>query len=90
MGALIYARRLGPHFSEGARLLWLSMEHRDYTQEDLRQLIGKSKGVIGRWLRGDQRPDGESRGLLFELLKIKPQAWDSVPQKAFSIERGEA
>lgn len=87
MGSLLYSRRqLGERFSEGARLLWIAMRKHGLSQESLRRDLGRARGVIGHWLRGDRLPDGASRGRLFERFAIKPQAWEQKPTKPFSIE----
>lgn len=87
MAALLYSRReLGKRFSEGARLLWVAMRREGLTQEALRKDMGRARGVVGHWLRGDRRPDGASRGKLFERFEIKPQAWEEDPKKPFSLE----
>lgn len=84
---LLYSRRqLGERFSEGARLLWIAMRRDRLSQETLRTELGRARGVIGHWLRGDRLPDGASRGKLFERFGIKPQAWEQKPKKPFSIE----
>lgn len=87
MGNLLYSRReLGERFSEGARLLWVAMRRHELSQEALRTELGRARGVVGHWLRGERLPDGTSRGKLFERFGIKPQAWEQKPTKPFSLD----
>jgi len=87
MGLLIYVRGpLGPNFSEGSRLLFLAAKRAGLTQEALRARLGRSKGVVGDWLRGKSKPDGESRGRIYEKFGIKPHLFDQKPTKPFSLE----
>lgn len=86
MLARIFVYRLGPYVSEGSRLLWLAMGRNGLSQERTRSELGVSKGMVGRWLRGDQRPGGRARGLLHDRWRIKPSLWDVPPRKPFSLE----
>lgn len=86
MHALAYVLKIGPRFSEGARLLWLRMTRERLTQESLRTELRLSKGVLSTWLHGTRLPDGPCRGQLFVRFGIPPQAWEEKPAKPFSIE----
>lgn len=85
MATRVYTDTLGDKFSEGARLLWLAMRRSQLSQEQLRLELQLARGVIGRWLRGERRPDGKSRGTLFERFEISPTAWDSPPSEPFTL-----
>ena len=41
-------------------------------QEDLAKALGKSKGVISHWERGDNRPDADTLFDICELLEVDP------------------
>lgn len=86
MGRLVYVNRQGPHLSEGSRLLWLAMLRAGLSQEALRLEMGRAKGSVGDWLRGDGRPRTSARVWLHERFRIPLAAWDKPPVKPFKFE----
>ena len=80
---------LGEHFNEGARRLWLAMAKRHETAEDVTRKLGVARGMVGRWLYGDRRPDRLSTQKLVEKYRIPATAWDSPPEVAFEIPENE-
>lgn len=92
MAGKTHRQSLGDHFSEGARVLWVSMGREKLSQEGLRRRLNEhrdadrpmARGVINRWLYGDRKPDGEGRGMLFKSLGIDPSLWECEPRKPFA------
>jgi transcriptional regulator with XRE-family HTH domain len=76
MAGLLYVRRSGAHYSEGARLLWHELTLSKLSQAALQRELKLSQGAIGRWLRGDRLPDELARAKLFARFGINPSAWD--------------
>jgi transcriptional regulator with XRE-family HTH domain len=78
MAGLLYVRRSGAHYSEGARLLWHELTLAKLSQAALQRELKLSQGAIGRWLRGDRLPDELARAKLFARFGINPSAWDQA------------
>lgn len=82
--AMLYRRRLGKKFSEGARLVWIKLKRRKWTQAELaRQLGGRDRGTVSHWLYGDTRPDLDALLLFKSVLKIPVEAWAKPPTEPF-------
>lgn len=91
MGPRVFSSsELGSKFSEGARLLWLALLRSDTSQEGLRSAVGCTKGVVGRWLKGERRPDELRRRAIFKRFGVPPSLWDVPPRKSFSIPKSSA
>lgn len=76
---------LGPRFSEGARLLWEAMEHRGWTQGQLRKELGVTTGRVSRWLYGDLRPPLTVAVSISKKLHIPEEAWMQSPSVDFVV-----
>lgn len=76
---------LGENFNEGARRLWVTMLKRGESAEDVTRSLGVARGMVGRWLYGDRRPDRSSTQRLVEKYRIPASAWDEEPTEAFAI-----
>lgn len=92
---------LGPYFSEGARLAWLALDKRGWSQADLqRRLKGRARpdgtslplrpGVVSRWLYGDRRPSTDALVQLEHVLGVPVTAWLRPPLRKFSPPHAEA
>lgn len=81
----VFTTRLGPQFSEGSRLLCIKMKAQKLSQASLCERLERGQGVVGRWMRGDRRPDAPSRLLLEKLLGISPASWDARPTRPFKF-----
>ncbi len=57
----------------GRRLLLKRLESK--TQADLARELGIKRSALCRWVKGDRRPDGDTRLLLEEKIKIPCNAW---------------
>lgn len=90
MGALIYVHRRGAYLSEGSRLLCLRMRRANLSQADLRASLQLSAGQVGRWLRGERRPQAHWRRALLARFGIPVDAWMQKPTKRFSLEEDAA
>jgi transcriptional regulator with XRE-family HTH domain len=88
-GARIVVSKFGPYVSEGSRLLWVAVRRKGLTLDALRVELGVGAGMLGRWLRGEQRPGGKGRAILHARFRIGPSTWDVPPSKAFSLEKTE-
>lgn len=83
MGIVSTRTELGPHFSEGARLLWVFMESRGMSQGALMRLLGTKAGVIPRWLYGVTRPGLDWAMKVRDALGIAPEEWTRDPTAPF-------
>lgn len=86
MSVRIVVTKLGPVVSEGSRLLWLSLHRRELTLTAASTALHCTRQLVGRWLRGEQRPGGVARASLFDHFGIQPNAWDRPPSRDFSLE----
>ena len=80
-----YRTRFGPHFSEGARLLWTRMARDSMSREALCAKVGCAKGSLLRWMYGDRLPARVEAGKIERALGIPPDAWDRKPSRAFDL-----
>lgn len=81
---------LGPKFTEGARLLWLTSGRMGHTQEDIRRTVGCSRGLVHRWLFGDKGIDLAYAFRVEDVYGIPARAWLSKPARRFSLPRPRA
>lgn len=83
-------RDLGDQFNEGARLLWLALRERDWSQWELcKHLTGRDgetlgPGIVCRWLYGDRRPSLRMAVELRDLLGIAIETWHAEPSEPFT------
>lgn len=75
---------LGPHFSEGARLLWLALERLGLNQTEAEARARSAKGSINRLLYGERRPGLDMALRLEEAFGIPPGAWNEPPSEPFA------
>lgn len=47
-------------------------EIKGLTQDELGNLLNKSKGVISKWEKGENKPDADTMGKLCDILNITP------------------
>jgi transcriptional regulator with XRE-family HTH domain len=86
---------LGDQFNEGARLLWLALKEREWSQWELRKhLTGRddeplSPGVVSRWLYGDRRPSLRMAIQIRDLLEVPIEAWHADATEVFTPPAGE-
>jgi hypothetical protein len=73
---LNHRTKLGPKFSEGARLLWLQLEALNITAADVQREIKASSGSASCWLYGDKRPGRTFAQRLEEKFGVPVSAWD--------------
>ena len=76
---------LGEQFSEGARLLWLAMEERGWSQAQLAKSIAAQPGVVPRWLYGDRKPSWDWAATLRDSFGISLDAWTVAPTQPFRL-----
>jgi transcriptional regulator with XRE-family HTH domain len=79
----LHRTRLGSKFSEGARLLWQTMEARGWTQVELAAELEVDSGLVSRWLYGERVPGREMALRIEEKLGIDPKFWGQKPTIAF-------
>jgi hypothetical protein len=75
---------LGPHFSEGARQLWLRMAERGWEQPRLSAEVEAGPGTINKILYGDRRVGARLSVRFEEVLGIRPRAFLELPLKEFA------
>lgn len=82
---MLHRTKLGPLFSEAARLLWLELDVREMRQCDAERLIGTRPGTLCRWLYGDKLP-GLSSAIVVErhFPTVLPRLWRVEPAQPFS------
>jgi transcriptional regulator with XRE-family HTH domain len=81
---------LGLNFSEGARLLWLKMQRKGWSQTDLAGKLETSSGVVCRWLYGDRRPTLEFALVIQRVLGIAAGLWHAKPVTKFVLPANDA
>ena len=88
---LLHKVRLGRHFSEGARRLWLFLAEREWSQGDLAREIATAKdgrgdysALVNRWLYGGRRPSLEHALLLKKIAGIDPSLWTELSAEPFT------
>ena len=74
---------LGSQFSEGARLLWVAMESRGWSQGQLTKAVAARPGVVPRWLYGDTKPSWDWAKKISGLFGIALEAWTLEPTAPF-------
>ena len=90
MGVWKIRTTLGEQFNEGARLLWLALDERGWSQGDLRRKLTSKDdkmlrpGAISRWLFGDHRPSLPLAIQLRDLIGIPVEAWNEEPSQSFT------
>ena len=81
-------RTVGGHFSEGSRLLWVSMEQTGLTQARLAERLEVDTGRLSRWLWGTRRPGLASALRIQDLLNIPATSWGQAPRAGITLPRG--
>lgn len=76
---------LGPHFSEGARLLWVALLERRDSQQEIANEIGCLKPTLNKWLYGMRRPGTSWRIAIRRKFKVPLLAWDAKPKKPLTL-----
>lgn len=74
---------LGPHFSEGARSLWLSVRETYGTQGQMARALGCDSGQLARWLYGDTRPSLGMGLRIRDVIGVPLDAWVQPPLADF-------
>jgi transcriptional regulator with XRE-family HTH domain len=85
MGIPTTRTKLGPHFSEGARLVWMEIERRGWTQGQLRKELKVATGRVSRWLYGDIRVSLSVALLFQKTLHVPAEAWTLAPTVEFVV-----
>lgn len=80
MAALL--TRLGPHFSEGSRLLWKLCDSPGFSQMRVERELPAPAGIVSRWMRGDRRPRPKNKSLLEDRYGIPILSWGQKPKRA--------
>lgn len=75
---------LGPHFSEGARLVWEGIEREGVSHADLRREWGVHTGDLSRALYGDRkRPSMAVLAGAQKRFGVPLEAWAQPPTVPF-------
>lgn len=75
---------LGPHFSEGARLLWLAIQRESLPSARAADSIDADASLFHRWLYGERKPGRAHGSALAERFGISLDQWDTEPTEPFS------
>lgn len=67
--------KLGPYFSEGARLLWLAMLERELWMGELRRMLSAHTGEVPRVLYGARKANVRFVAKASEVFGIDPASW---------------
>ena len=73
--------QLGPHFSEGARLLFLRVLKSSF--RDVGQDLGVDHSVVYRWAYGDSLPSAKHLNSIATRYRVKAGAWSAAPKESF-------
>ncbi len=76
---------LGPHFSEGARLMWLALRERGQSDYAFSKEFGVGRSTVLKWLYGDSLPSRLWGIEIERLLGIAPGLFDVPPKRAFVL-----
>lgn len=76
---------VGPHFGEAARLLWIELFTRGWSQSFAAQSLGIARGFFSRILYGDQKAGRELALRIEARLGIAPALWDAPPREPFVL-----
>jgi plasmid maintenance system antidote protein VapI len=77
--------RLGPHFSEGSRLLWGELEGRELTQADAEDELECARGTVSRLLYGTRRCGLDLALVVLAKFGIPIVAWREEPSEDFVL-----
>lgn len=83
--------RLGPVFSEGARLAWLALASRGWSPADLAGKLRTDedrpveRGTVHGWLYGDRSPTIFYLAQIETLLGIASALWAQEPSVEFAF-----
>jgi hypothetical protein len=77
--------RIGRHFNEGARLLWLRIARESLSIEDIGRVGRWARGTVHHWLYGDRRPNLSSALVLERAFGVPVTAWSKAPRRPFSL-----
>lgn len=88
MGMRSVRRHLGDKFNEGARLLWVRMTAKRWTQADvirrIRETTGRNaSGPLSRFLYGESLPSLEWAIAIEDAVGIKVRSWTQAPTAPF-------
>jgi transcriptional regulator with XRE-family HTH domain len=77
--------RIGPKFSEGARLLWVAIESRRETQLDAARKLDMDRGHVARILYGDRLPTPKFITRMTDTYQIPGDSWGRRPLEPFTL-----
>lgn len=78
--------RLGPHVTEGTRLLWQACRDRNLSQVEVAKLAGVAADVLSRVFYGERSTGLDLAIKLETALEIAPSEWTRPPTVPFKIE----
>ncbi len=78
-----YRTRLGPRFSEGARLLWASIEASGSSIADAATALGWLRSTLANVLYGDRLPGIELLADVKRVFGVELGAWAEKPTQPF-------
>jgi hypothetical protein len=87
-----YRQTCGKHWNEGARLSWMALRAKGWSQAELNRRLaddpeaGSHSGYANRILYGDQRPGLRIALLIQTLLGVPAPAWHQPAKADFSLQ----
>ena len=78
-----FRTNLGPHFTEGARRLWLRMGELGWDQPRVSREIGAGGGTLHKLMYGDRKIGLPLANAIKEKLGIDTELWGKAPTEAF-------
>ena len=75
----------GKYFSDGARLMWLAIEARGWSQTELAAKLGTSSGQVSQWLYGGRRASLKWAVQMRDVLDIPLGAWNQAAPEGFEF-----
>lgn len=85
MPVKLHRTNKGPRFNEGARLAWLALGRKKWTQARLREELGCADGLIARWLYGDRVPSAKWAAMIERVLGIRSSKWAESASQSFLL-----
>jgi plasmid maintenance system antidote protein VapI len=76
---------IGPHFSEGTRLLWEEIEKRGGNVSTVRKILDMPRDRMSRLLYGDRRVTFDQSQKCMSLLGIPTDSWWEKPKSKFEL-----
>lgn len=75
----------GLKWSEGSRLMFVAIEVRGWSIEDLTRAAGWARGMAIRFIYGDSTPGRKHAGTILRIFGIAPEKFDEAPTEDYVL-----